>query len=127
MKRRVRFWEETREVLARPDFGLTPAEVDERFQDLWLCSWILPPVPATDPRLLAAVKGDVKDLPVLATGLATLTEQTLGTLPRKFLVSNNETDFTPGQIVYELEFIKADAFWRHLQQGAKAKAPRPRI
>lgn len=116
---------ETREVLGRPAFAVPPKETDRRFEDLWVCSWILEPVPATDPRLLRAVQGDVKDLPVLATGLATFAVATLAPLPRKFLVSNNEGDFTPGQIVHGLEFITGPQFWRRLQQGARAKIPAP--
>lgn len=118
---------ETREVLSRPEIDIAVAETDRRFQDLWVGSWILDPVPASDPRLLRVVKGDVKDLPVLATGLAIFAVPELAALPRKFLVSNNTTDFTPGQILYGLEFITGQAFWRRLEQGAGAKMPRSTV
>lgn len=115
--------EEVREVLQRPEFGYTIQEIEAKFAPLWSTARFLEPVPYDDPQLLKVVHGDSDDLPVLATGLATKTDELLGPLPTKFIVSNNTTDFTPGQKPFGLHFVTAVMFWHHLQRGAKARLP----
>jgi predicted nucleic acid-binding protein len=115
--------EEVREVLQRPEFGFTMPEIEAKFAPLWTKARVLEPVPYDDPQLLKVVHGDSDDLPVLATGLAAKADELLGPLPTKFLVSNNSTDFTPGQKPFGLHFVTAQMFWHYLERGAKAKLP----
>jgi hypothetical protein len=114
--------EETRETL-QEDFGLDIGEIEAKFAPLWAKAKFVTPMPFDDPKLLKVVKGDLKDLPVLATGLAVLADEILGPLPTKFMVSNNTTDFTPGWKPFGIEFVTAQQFWHRLERGAKAKTP----
>lgn len=120
---RPTYRKKVREVLQRAEFGFTIQEIEAKFAALWTSARFLVPVPYDDPQLLKVVKGDSDDLPVLATGLAATADPLLGPLPAKFLVSNNTTDFTPGQKPFGLHFVNARMFWHHLERGAKAKLP----
>jgi hypothetical protein len=114
--------DEVREVLQRPEFGLTIAEIESKFAPLWTQARFLEPVPYDDPQLLKVVHGDSDDLPVLATGLAAKADELLGPLPVKFLVSNNSTDFTPGQKPFGLLLVTARMFWQYLERGARGSS-----
>lgn len=115
--------EEVVEVLQRPEFGFTVGEIEAKFAPLWAAARFIEPVPWDDPRLLKLVHGDEGDLPVLSTGLAMFPDALLGTLPTKILVSNNTTDFTPGQKPFGLHFMTAPMFWQKLQREAHAQLP----
>jgi len=114
---------ETRETLQADPFGLTIGEIEAKLAPLWSAARIVEPVPFGDPQLLKVVHGDSDDLPVLATGLAMLADPLLGPIARKFMVSNNTTDFTPGWRLWGIYFATAGQFWTLLERGKKAKLP----
>ena len=114
--------EEVREVL-QSDFGHAIGAIDAKFAPLWAVARMVTPVPFDDPQLAKVVHGDLDDLPILATGLAMYADPLLAQLPRKFIVSNDTGDFTPGQKPFGMHFLTGHQFWQHLQQGTKAKLP----
>lgn len=115
--------EELREHL-QADLGLGIAEIEATFAPLWAKARFVTPVPHDDPELVRVVKGDRDDVPVLASALAVLADESLGPLPTKFIVSNNTKHFTPGWKPFGIEFITAQEFWHRLERVGKVKVPK---
>ena len=115
--------DEVTEVLQRPKFGLTRAEVEERLGLVWAAAWEVTPGAPNDGH--ARLLNDPKDTHVLPVVDGTFAHADLAARTVKLLVTGDGRAFRPGIKYAGFESVGGAEAWRRLREPKVVTAGEP--